>query len=291
MKLPSLRSLFHRYPIVAFFVLSYVFAWSTWIGVGLFIPNATTALILPGAWAPTIAALIITALLDGRAGVRVLLRSVLRWRVALHWYLIAAFGPTMVALVAILGHVLLGGTAPSLATIAARFGLASEDAVLLFALMPFIFIGTIFAGGPIAEELGWRGFAQRRLQACIGPARAGVVIGLLWALWHLPLFFVLPLATGNIPFGWYVPLVTAFGVLFGWLYNHGGGSVLLCIILHTGINFVVGALGLVNNDPQLLVIFVVLMCAAAVVVGARMQGVTAHTNCVAQPGDVGSTIA
>ncbi len=291
MKLVSIRSLIQRHPIATFFVLSYMFAWSTWIGVGLFVLNATTSLVVPGAWAPTAAALIVTALLDGRVGVRALLRSVLRWRVALRWYFIAALGPTTVALAAIFAHVLLGGTAPSLATIAARFGIASEDAALLFVLLPFIFIGTIFAGGPIAEELGWRGFAQPRLQAHIGPARAGVVIGVLWALWHLPLFFVVPAATGNIPLGWYVPLVTAFGVLFAWLYNRGGGSVLLCIVLHTGINFVVGALGLVNNDPQLVGIFVVLMCAAAVVVGARMQRVVAQASRVAQRADVGPTIA
>lgn len=116
-------------------------------------------------------------------------------------------------------------------------------------------------------------------------------MGVLWALWHLPLFFVLPTATGNIPFGWYVPLVTACGVLFGWVYNRSGGSVLLSILLHAGINFVVGALGLVNNDPQLLAIFVVLMCTAAVVVGARMQREVAQARRVWQPGDVGPKVA
>lgn len=282
MKPTPVRSLLRHHPIIAFFMLSYVFAWGVWIPVGILIPNPTTAFVVPGAWAPTAAAFVLTALLDGRAGMRALLRSVLRWRVALWWYLVAALGPTIVALTAIAVHVLLGGTVPSLATIAARFGLASEDSALLFALLPFIFIVTIFAGGAIAEELGWRGFAQPRLQARISPARAGVVIGVLWALWHLPLFFVLPTATGNIPFGWYVPLVTAFGVLFGWVYNRTSGSVLLSILLHAGINFVVG-LGLVNYDPQLLVIFVALTCVAALAAGATMQrtktvsgAVTAH---------------
>lgn len=282
MKLTLVRSLIQRHPIVAFFVLSYLFAWGLWGPVGLFIPNATTVFVLAGAWAPTAAALIVTALLDGRAGVRAMLRSALRWRVALRWYVVAALGPTVVALLAILLHMLLGGMAPSLATIAARFGIAGEDATLVFALLPLIFIGTIFAGGPIAEEWGWRGFAQPRLQAHIGPTRAGVVIGVLWALWHLPLFFVLPSATGNIPFGWYVPAVTAFGALFGWLYNRTSGSVLLSILLHAGINFVIGALGLVNGDPQLLAIFVALMCVAALAVGVTTQRVsTSPTTTIA----------
>ncbi len=251
-----------KHPLLAFFLLTFVLAWSIWIAVGLLVPQVTTALILPGAWAPTIAALVLTGMRDGRAGVRTLLGSLRRWRVGVHWYLIAIFGPTIVALLAILIHVLLGGAAPPLEAIAARFGLPSAQTHLLFVLLPFIFLGTI-AGGAIAEELGWRGYAQPRLQASLSPARAGLVIGVIWSLWHLPLFVVLPSAAGDIPLGWFVPLVTGWGVLFGWLYNRTGGSTLLCILFYAGVNFVTGALGLVtvSGDRQLLTIFVVLMCA------------------------------
>jgi hypothetical protein len=277
MKRTGAHAFVQRRPLVTFFVLSYVFAWSLWIGAALFM-TTTTALVVLGAWAPTAAALVVTALLEGSTGLRAFLRRVLQWRIAVHWYVIAGLGPTIIALVAILVHMLLGGTAPSPATIAARFGIAKEDTARLFALLPVIFIGTIFAGGPIAEEWGWRGFAQPRLQARIGPVLAGVVIGLLWALWHLPLFVVLPSATGNIPFGAYVPLVTAFGVLFAWMYNYGGSSVLPSIVLHAGLNFVVGALGLVNNDPKLLAIFVVLMCMAALAAGVTMRRTIYHVS-------------
>lgn len=133
------------------------------------------------------------------------------WR----WYGVATLGITVVALLAIVVHVLLGGTAPLLASIAAGFGLASKDSAFVFALLPVVFVVTIFIGGPIAEELGWRGYAQPRLQARIGAVRAGLLIGVLWALWHLPLFFFAPSNTANIPFVLYVPLVTALGVLFG----------------------------------------------------------------------------
>lgn len=82
------------------------------------------------------------------------------------------------------------------------------------------------------EELGWRGFAQPQLQASIGASRAGLIIGLVWSLWHLPLFYFLPSAVGGLPLLFYIPLVSAFGLLFAWLYNGSGGSVLLCIVLH-----------------------------------------------------------
>ena len=209
----------------------------------------------------------LTAVLEGRAGVRGLLRSVLKWRVAWYWYVVAILGPTVVVFAAILVHLLLGGTAPTLPAIAARFGLPAERAMLVFGLLPLIFVVTIFAGGPIAEELGWRGYAQPRLQAHIGPTLAGLAIGVLWGFWHLPLFFFLPSATGDTPLGWFVPLTTAWGVLFGWLYNQTGGSVLLCILFHAGINFVLAALGLVSGSLQLLTIFTILMGVAALVVG------------------------
>ena len=263
----TLRTWSRQHPLFAFVLLTFVLAWSVWLTVGLLAPAVTTALILPGAWAPTIAALALTALGDGRAGVRHLLRGLRRWRVAPQWYLVASLGPTLVALIALGLHRLLGGTGPSLAAVAARFGLPPDQAHLLVVLLPLIFLLTIVASGAIAEELGWRGYAQPRLQARLGPARAGLVIGVIWSLWHLPLFVVLPSATGDIPLGWFLPLVTGWGVLFGWLYNRTGGSTLLCILFHAGMNFVTGALGLVtvSGEPALMALFVGLMGIAALV--------------------------
>lgn len=266
-----MQRLLKRHPITSYFLLSFLLAWAVWIPVGLFVPQAATAYILPGAWAPTISALVLTAVLDGRAGVRRLLRGVLKWRVAWYWYVVAILGPTLVVCAAILVHLLLGGTAPPLTAIAARFGLPAERVMLVLGLLPLVFVTTIFAGGPIAEELGWRGYAQPRLQAHVGPTFAGLVIGVLWGFWHLPLFFFLPSATGDTPLGWFVPLTTAWGVLFGWLYNQTDGSVLLCILFHAGINFVLGALGLVSSSLQLLTIFTILMGVAALAVGVRTR--------------------
>ena len=266
-----MQALLKRHPITSYFLLSFLLAWAVWIPVGLFVPNVVTAHILPGAWAPTIAALVLTAVLDGRAGVRRLLRGVLKWRVAWYWYVFAILGPTLVVFAAILVHLLLGGTAPTLAGIAARFGLPAERAMLVLGFLPLVYVTTIFAGGPIAEELGWRGYAQPRLQAHIGPTFAGLAIGVLWGFWHLPLFFFLPSATGDVPLTWFLPLTTACSVLFGWLYNQTGGSVLLCMLFHAGINFVLGAVGLVSGSLQLLTLFTILMGVAALVVGMRTR--------------------
>jgi len=168
------------------------------------------ALVTLGAWAPTAAALFVTARTEGKAGVRALLGRVLGWRVPLVWYIAAALGPLGVALVAVLSAGLLGAPLPSLVETAARFGLGAGRAPL-----PVIFLVTFVSGGPIAEELGWRGFARTRLQAWLSPTAAGLVVGGVWALWHLPLFIVAPAATAGLPLVAYLPLVTVLGGLFG----------------------------------------------------------------------------
>jgi membrane protease YdiL (CAAX protease family) len=116
----------------------------------------------------------------------------------------------------------------------------------LYIFLPILYLSNIFIGGPIAEEFGWRGFALPKLQARIGALYAGLLIGVIWGLWHLP-FFIFPEGAsviGNIPFVWYLPLVTAWSVLFTWIYNNTNGSVLMMILFHAAINTTLGSLGL-----------------------------------------------
>ena len=250
--------------LIRFFALSFLIAWAVWIPAGIFAPEQK-ALMLPGAWAPTIAALLLTWSSSGGSGVRELLRGLAKWRVGVRYYLFAIFIVLGIALLAIALDGLLGGTPPSLAEVAGRFGIPPERASLLFAIAPLIFLSSIFVGGPIAEELGWRGYAQPRLQARMSVGAAGLLIGFIWGLWHLPLFFVFPSAVGEIPLALYMPLVTAAGVLFAWLYNRTGGSVLLCVLLHAGNNFALGVVGagVFSENIRLLGIVVVLFILAA----------------------------
>ena len=262
------------YLLVSYFVLCFIIAWSVWIPAGM-LKTRTTALVLPGAWAPTIAALLLTWFSEGRDGVRELLRGLLRWRVRARYYVFAVFSVLVIAVFAVGLHVLLGGLPPEAEAIAAQFGIPEEQAYLFIAISPIIFIITIFVGGPIAEELGWRGYAQPRMQARMGAGLAGLTIGFIWSLWHLPLFYYFTSAVGGLPIGHYIPLVTALGVLFAWLYNRTGGSVLLCILLHAGGNFALGVIGkdILTTDSRLLTIFVVLMGFLALILYLRIRSV------------------
>ena len=236
-------SLVRRYPLLSYFSMCFLIAWSVWIPAGILAPDMP-ALTLPGAWAPTLAALLITFFTEGLSGVKNLLSGLLKWRVGVRFYVFAIFVTLGLLLLAVSFNVLLGGSPPGIEAIAARFGIPSEQALLFIAISPLVFITTIFAGGPIAEELGWRGYAQPRMQARTGAAFAGLAIGFIWSLWHLPMFFFFPSVTGQLPIEYYIPLISAEGVLFAWLYNRTGGSVLLCVLFHAGINFALGVVGI-----------------------------------------------
>jgi membrane protease YdiL (CAAX protease family) len=249
-------SLLRRFPLTAFFILSYALAWMVWIPAGQ--SGLPFPAVLLGAVAPTVAALILTALLDGRAGVRRLLRRAVRYRARLHVYGSAVLGPILVALGAAGWAATLGGPALSLSDLPLRLGLDPGAIGWALGLLPLVFLGS-FLGGPLLEEIGWRGFAQPRLQERVGAGAAGLGIGLVWSLWHLPLLHYYPTATAGIPVWYYIPLVTAFGVCFAWVYVRSHGSVLLTIILHASVNFAIGAYGPVDvtTDPSRLLALVV----------------------------------
>ena len=133
--MPSGLSFVARHPVASFFALSYLTAWAVWISAGILAPGVP-ALVLPGAWAPTIAALIVTAANDGKRGVRALAGRVLIWRVGWTCYLVAVLGMASVAALAVVLHVALGGTSPDLETSAAQFGIPPELSHLLLASTP-----------------------------------------------------------------------------------------------------------------------------------------------------------
>ena len=86
------------------------------------------------------------------------------------------------------------------------------------------------------EEVGWRGYALPRLSARYGLAPAGIILGIIWAAWHLPLFFFPNSDTLGQSFPLYVLQVTAVSVAMAWLYWRTGGSLLLVMLFHAAVN-------------------------------------------------------
>jgi membrane protease YdiL (CAAX protease family) len=134
-----------------------------------------------------------------------------------------------------------------------------------------VFVALI--GGGLDEEMGWRGYALPRLQGRLGPLTANLLLGVLWAFWHLPLWFVPGSFQAGSSFGLYVVSTVALSFLIGWVYNGTGGSLLLAILAHAASdaadNLRAAALGPSGFGGELLLTGAFVAAAAAVVVYTR----------------------
>ena len=211
-----------------YFVVVFAFTWSFWwLAVlearGLISPLPVPAQAL-GVFGPLAAAVVLTAREGGRAGLRSLLGRIARWRVAPVWYGVVLLGPVLLYLASMALEVILGGRPPGPGAL-----IGALPMVLVYAAYMVVFVA-------IGEEVGWRGYALPALQARYGALVSSVILGTMWALWHLPLFFNPDLFYSNLPFVLQLALQVLLAILFTWVVNSTGGSVLLAILLHATIN-------------------------------------------------------
>src|SRR5438270_2336621 len=242
-----LKRLISRHPLLAYFVIAFVGSWVSLLpialsrgvnGLGLLpytLPDSAFNIggILFTFAGPALASLVVTAIISGRAGVGQLLRRCVQWRVGIGWYLIALFSFLLVYL---LGYsIFLGVNLP--------LALLAHLPLLLTVFLPQGVL--IILTASFAEELGWLGFALPPLQQRYGPVLGTVILGSLHGLWHLPAFFTQILGPFSFPgyAGFFVSAI-ALTVLFTWIFNHTGGSVLLATLTHGYSDASLGLVGL-----------------------------------------------
>lgn len=207
--------------VLKFFLLTYAVTWTFFAAAAAVSGGLRGPLIFLGAIAPSLVALALTARADGRKGVEALLGRILRWQVGVRWYVFALSYMAVVKLAAALIHRVATGTWPPF----------SETPLVLMAAA--IVISTWVQAG---EEIGWRGYAFPRLAERMGLAPASILLGFIWATWHLPLFFIPGADTSGQSFPLYLLQVTALSVTMAWLYWKTDESLLLVMILHAAIN-------------------------------------------------------
>jgi membrane protease YdiL (CAAX protease family) len=191
---------------VIFFVLSYLIAWST-LPFGGFL-----------AFGPLVSAIVVVLIAEGLPGLARLGRRVIKWRVNWIWYAAAIGVPLLVHAVSIGLNMAAGAPAPSVTQFQPWYAV-----LLLFGLR---MVNPL--DGPVAEEPGWRGFAQPRFQSKWSPLASTALLGVLITGWHLPLVFMSQFNLG-LPD---IASTVAVTFWYAWLFNRTGGSALLTIIAH-----------------------------------------------------------
>lgn len=218
-----------RHPLIAFFALAYALSWWPWVWTA-FDAEAPSTILPTG---PLVAALIVLAVTGGWRTIWQFLKRIVQWRVGFGWYAMVLGLPALITFIAAALNLALGAEMtphfPGWAGFAVRF------------VVILLLIG-------LGEEPAWRGFALPRLMAGRSALTASLILGLLHALWHLPLFGV-EYDLGNIV-PWMMG-VLGFAVLVTWIYLHTGGSLLLPILFHSAVNVSAVAFGWFSGDDLL----------------------------------------
>ena len=219
-----MKTFLKKHQIIIFFTLTFIISWSPWYTGGVGFKAA----------GPSYAGLIIVLLVSGWEGIKEMLGRLVKWRVGYRWWVVAFFGPLLVVLTAIGLHILAGGEAPS-------FQVWKVEPLMIPVLMLILISPIGGAGGE--EPFGWRGYAQPMLQEKLGkwaPIITSFIIGIVWAVWHLPEFYN-PAST-QYALGWsgFVPLIImeiTNSIIMTWLFNKTGGSVLVAgVIWHLAVD-------------------------------------------------------
>lgn len=210
--------------LLPFLIISFGLTWAI-LALYIFIPRQTAALLgqLTGrhplfylaTYSPAIAAFIVIGMQGGRQGLARFLGRLLLWRASLGWYVFILLA---LPLVFIAGSWLKGNLA--------EYTYPFSTIPALLAALFFMLIK-----GPV-EEFGWRGFALPLLQRKLAPVWAGLLIGIIWGLWHLPVFFIAGTPQSAWPFAPFFLGNIAISLLMTALFNDSRGSLLLPMAFH-----------------------------------------------------------
>jgi len=226
-----MKKLISQRPLVSFFVMAFLFSWIAITPLLLNKSLPVEPFQILGAFAgPTLSAVIVIGIQGGREGLKEFFKRYTLWKAGLIWWSIVLFG--VLAALNLVAAILVG---PSILTEFFRnIGL----------ILP-TFLITLVAGvilGPLWEEPGWRGYALPRLQERYGPLWGSIILGALWALWHLPGY-----AGGWMEASLFALLLSSIGfsIFMTWIYNKTNGSILLMILLHSSSNAAISIGGMV----------------------------------------------
>lgn len=243
----KITTILTRNPLFSFFFLSYLISWILWIPLlyghfkfgwtnweGDSWTNYKTMLGILGSFGPAISAIIMTYLIDGSNGVKLLLKRVIQWRINILWWLIGFY---LWWLICSLFAIILNFKPIQDITLGFVISLINLPVIIFVLQLPLL-------AGMFGEELGWRGFALPKLLDKFNPIVSSLILALPWIFWHAPLALFQDWR-GNIPIEnflfKYILLIVPLALIFTWFFQKTKGSILLAIIFHRSFNITFNA--------------------------------------------------
>jgi len=243
-----------KYPLRWYFVLTFAITWGLagiyFAGNALFDRflgemSVTNPFFILAVWGPNIAGIILTGVNGGWRGILRLLKKFIPVRANIAWYLFALF------LFPLTGILLNAVTRTPVKITALQSG---EILTMAFAIL---------ISGPLGEELGWRGFALPRLLKSYSATVAGLILGLIWGIWHLPSFFASGLPQGSIQIPLFLVAALAISVIVTWIFVNTKGNIFISFLVHYTLNF---TYTLIGTDFTWMMVFQILVAVALIAV-------------------------
>jgi len=206
-----------RAQLLVFTLLTFVIAWGCWIPAFL-LPSFPKLFPFIGLFAPAIASLLVAWMANGRAGVTEILGRYKKWRFGWQWYTLSiALIPSFFLLAPLLNGFISQTGPQALWT----------GSPLYFVLASFVWLMLINSG----EEIGWRGFGLPKLLETVkSPLLASLILGVVWGLWHLPIYLI-P-GQSSFPYPLFLLLTVAVSFIYTSLFIKTKGSLLPAVLLH-----------------------------------------------------------
>ncbi|MCA9347536.1 CPBP family intramembrane metalloprotease [Candidatus Saccharibacteria bacterium] len=246
--------------LASFFILVFLLPWLVW-ATTIAQQHSVISWHIPQTLAfwlgITIAVYLAAFISGGKRAVKDLLSRIVRVKVQFKWYVIALFLAPVIAVVTMGIFKLFGGEI-----------VVGKD--IATASLPFVFLIELWLF-LITEETAWRGFALPRLQSKYTPLKASIILGAIWALWHIPLFLIADSFQSSIPYiGFFISTI-ATTITMTWLFNNTRGSVFLAAIFHASTDVAIGYLGVMSGSRGLFWLFVALQVLVAVLIASNTR--------------------
>jgi membrane protease YdiL (CAAX protease family) len=223
-----MRKAIQQKPFLFFLIFTFAISFITGFPT-VFVPGKFEVLSYLSNFGPALGALIVVGVAEGTDGIKNLVRSLFQWRVSFVWYLVVLLGPALTMVTAVLFYNIFGGNG-SAQNLDNWLSILPQHLIVIISLFLFMMVGIW------GEEIGWRGFALPKLQKAYHPLLASLILGVIWAIWHLPAFFIENSQQAQLGMTYFFLATLGYSILYSWVYNGSKESLFMIWLLHSANN-------------------------------------------------------